>query len=1124
MRKIIRIVFSILPIICIGQNKDYVQNIVPQTPEVSSLLKNFETPVSLNTGIPNISIPIYTIEEGDISLDLAISYNSSGISVGEKATWVGLGWNLPISTLVRNVRQVPDDIAHGFFYENQYTVNNVYNEKLSQEANNTGLGMVLPTNSDNQYHAGLLDLESDDYRVTLPDGKAINFMVNQERDGNNPVGQFVQFPNSDYKIQYNQTNGEWTFINPSGYKYLYIKGNQINFSHTYSIGGNSIGTLTDGNQTAYANSWIISKIISPIGKEINFEYDPVFYDDCEFVNQTKTVAYDPALSGMGDGRNTVFTNYGRTKGYNFFIKRIYGNFGEIMFNKSDRLDYLNYGRKLDNVEIKNAGRLINKISFSYTYKESVVSSPVYSCNRYENTSEIGKRLQLDKVTFYTETGIPYSYKLNYNPTLLPHRFSYARDWWGYYNGKYSNTGLTPSIDLVLEEYNNRDVNQEYSKANILEEIIYPTGGKTKFFFENNKGIDYNNSWGLGDEFHNIIPYQIKSKHFSTNENITNQLYKTYTVPVGVNINNLTNYQNLVLKIDTNTSKCLYGESSLPFSGSCSIYYSIINSNNETIVPKTLLYNTSRTLQIPYNKLTSENKLKVELYLGNNNGSGLGQYFDVNTDEATVDLSWKELDNTKGRYINQVGFEVPFGGLRVSKIENYDSNNDPSYIKNYTYKDDEGIESGISNFQIDFLQSIPGKDFVTSQSRFPMQNSKGNVIEYLKATVEEKNVIDGENKTISHYFKNNNILGNFLGSCYFGNFDGQAPMSSASVPCYQYPLNGYEILTKSISYNEEKMNYNFDFSTQSKNQKKVYGIDYDRVKKPQDFKYASYNDGYHPQAFLGIEYFYYKFKNFDELPNEFSTIRKDFVSNTTLTTETKYNYNNPVHYQLSSQQTTSPDGNITQTTYQYAHEKNNQKLINANMIGIPLETSVVKKQNASDAGKTISKTETRYDNPAHLFPTSVLSYDLQNTVSQELSYDQYDSKGNLQQYTTKDGVPTAIIWGYNQTQPIAKIVGATYVQVSSLAAAIVSASNLDASNPSNEAALITALDTFRKDSTMANYQISTYTYDPLIGVTTITPPSGIREVYIYDAANRLKEIRENSATGKLLKEFKYNYKN
>jgi len=226
------------------------------------------------------------------------------------------------------------------------------------------------------------------------------------------------------------------------------------------------------------------------------------------------------------------------------------------------------------------------------------------------------------------------------------------------------------------------------------------------------------------------------------------------------------------------------------------------------------------------------------------------------------------------------------------------------------------------------------------------------------------------------------------------------------------------------------------------------------------------------------------------------------------------------FNIVLQKNTDPSGKITETfiTYPWTYKSVDPKLWNAHIITTPVITET--KVN----GITINKKLNKFENSAHYNLTSMVSYDLQNTASTELTYNQYDSKGNLQQYTTKDGVPTAIIWGYNQTQPIAKIVGATYAQVSSLATAIISASDLDASNPSNEPALITALDTFRKDSTMANYQISTYSYDPLIGVTSITPPSGIREVYLYDTANRLKEIRENSAAGKLLKEFKYNYKN
>ncbi|RXM49593.1 MULTISPECIES: hypothetical protein, partial [unclassified Chryseobacterium] len=84
-------------------------------------------------------------------------------------------------------------------------------------------------------------------------------------------------------------------------------------------------------------------------------------------------------------------------------------------------------------------------------------------------------------------------------------------------------------------------------------------------------------------------------------------------------------------------------------------------------------------------------------------------------------------------------------------------------------------------------------------------------------------------------------------------------------------------------------------------------------------------------------------------------------------------------------------------------------------------------------------------------TSVLSYDLQNpsTGSTEVTYDKYDSKGNLVQYTTKDGVSTVIIWGYNGTLPIAKIENAKFESIGqSFIDSIVNASNTDAAAERN----------------------------------------------------------------------------
>ncbi|MFS4429626.1 hypothetical protein [Chryseobacterium sp. S90] len=257
-----------------------------------------------------------------------------------------------------------------------------------------------------------------------------------------------------------------------------------------------------------------------------------------------------------------------------------------------------------------------------------------------------------------------------------------------------------------------------------------------------------------------------------------------------------------------------------------------------------------------------------------------------------------------------------------------------------------------------------------------------------------------------------------------------------------------------------------------------------------------------------------------------TISDDIVNNKILTSRSEYFYNGINKVNLSKVKNTDINGKITETYYQYAHDKGNQKLIDANIVDTSLETSVLEKQNINVAGKIISKIETKYDNPANIYPSSSVSYDLQtlSSATTEITYDQYDSKGNIQQYTTKDGLSTVIIWGYNQTQPIAKIEGAKLSDIQqSFIDSIVNASDTDAlaGRNNDESAVLSVLNSFR--NSLPNYQITTYTYDPLIGVRSITPPSGIREVYLYDSANRLKEIRENSQTGNLLKEFKYNYK-
>ncbi|WP_288443708.1 DUF5977 domain-containing protein [uncultured Chryseobacterium sp.] len=143
---------------------------------------------------------------------------------------------------------------------------------------------------------------------------------------------------------------------------------------------------------------------------------------------------------------------------------------------------------------------------------------------------------------------------------------------------------------------------------------------------------------------------------------------------------------------------------------------------------------------------------------------------------------------------------------------------------------------------------------------------------------------------------------------------------------------------------------------------------------------------------------------------------------------------------------------------------------------------------------------------------------------------YDDKLNILQTSNKTGTPTTTIYGYQQTLPIAQINGITYAQLMQifnlpatatgyLGLDIVAKSNAD-KDLGTENALLNALDNFRKNPGLASYEVTTYTHDPLIGITSTTNPSGIKETYQRDSFHRLNKILDSN--GKIVKEYNYNY--
>ena len=126
-----------------------------------------------------------------------------------------------------------------------------------------------------------------------------------------------------------------------------------------------------------------------------------------------------------------------------------------------------------------------------------------------------------------------------------------------------------------------------------------------------------------------------------------------------------------------------------------------------------------------------------------------------------------------------------------------------------------------------------------------------------------------------------------------------------------------------------------------------------------------------------------------------------------------------------------------------------------------------------------------------------------------SFTQYDmTTGRLLEFTGRDGVPHAFVWGYyKRLLPIVHGVGTTYTPLHA-------AYHTDSASTNYETAL-------RNEPTLAGTQLTTYVHNPQIGVTRMMDPVGKTTTFGYDTYGRLVVTKDNS--GHVLNQNKYHFK-
>ena len=85
------------------------------TPEAMSIAKYGGTSVNYHTGSISPDIPLYTIQNRELSVPIGINYSNQGMQVRELASSVGHGWSLSAGgVIVKIVNGIRSRFQHGF--------------------------------------------------------------------------------------------------------------------------------------------------------------------------------------------------------------------------------------------------------------------------------------------------------------------------------------------------------------------------------------------------------------------------------------------------------------------------------------------------------------------------------------------------------------------------------------------------------------------------------------------------------------------------------------------------------------------------------------------------------------------------------------------------------------------------------------------------------------------------------------------------------------------------------------------------------------------------------------------------------------------------------------------------
>lgn len=959
-----------------------VPRIVPVSPEATMMEKFQSYPVDLCTGVPDITIPLYEIDLGELTIPVTLSYHASGLKPKEQSGFAGTGWTLNLEpSISRQINGIPDEEDYGWFNRNEGW-------------NHVPSGMSAEYEYYLRKTGNTYDTYPDKFIYKLPNSGSSGYFENQ----------FTPLRTAP------RTNDRVVFQGSGSMEVTDAKGIRYSFGSSYEMTGNYITRwLCDGIYSARNGellasfSYLVRDNLRNPNDYYNLSDQLVFVsrsDKDEFVimidqnnGNYYRVTHNNSATDSEPHREVILpgetdTNY--SPGSSYVGGTISASGLEEMYFKGNHL-YVSYRTAgsnpnntivYDKIEVEdNNGDLVRDIRFYIT--------------PYNGNTSLTK---LDSVRISAPGVEDRVYKFSYiSPNSVPSIYTTNVDHWGFCNGNEGSEQHTfPSIQQsFLFDINGLGVREEqtvhYSGVSrepvaaateygVLASITNPEGIRTHFSYEGNAAAFRDNS--------------------------KDPEHRDYLHPVGgLRVSEIETY-------DTHTGKQIRK------------YYK---------------YGLTRPDEAGYEPVWGGGAIK-HLVTQRDYYSTL----DVVAHDPSDFFDWQEhVDIYSSMPVSNICFS---SGVPVM----------------YNIVEESVVGNDGEHYWTDYYYHVPIHDF-EDLLEWNDDDPATSVHEFLLSSITDAN------KTLVRpepYYRHEPSSDFTYGA---------SNQMNGALLRTEYYREGELIESRENIYEETEWSYEMGFSVPEQNI--IVSLD-------------DYLQGLYTGDVFTERYYLADISTFRTLAGE--SVKRyyhhDNGETDTLTVETahsyQYDYHDPgVSLRPSTTVTYLSDGRMSSDHYEYLHNYPDILSLHRHVeAGDSTESRILFKEGSCLPEKIQFKGGS------------------EENYRDEVVYTHYDGYNNPIEICGKDGIPVSFIWSYRNSFPIARIENATIAEVY----AAMNVENLDSTAasfaPSEQ--LLGQLNGLR--TTLPNAHVTTYLYDPLKGVTSITDSNGVTTRYDYDGYARLTE--------------------